>query len=106
MLRLIFLSRLALVCNVFFLLAVSLQMSNWLHNKDLSALILIIGYFLAGILNPFVNAAYFLFYLLRKKTGVPFWLRLFNFLVLLLQIIYILYLNDVQRQLNLQLPAF
>lgn len=103
---LLFLSRLALICNVFFLLAVSLQLTNWLKNEDLTALILIAGYFLAGIFNPLVYLLYFLLFLLRKKNTVPVWLRWTNFFVLLLQVIYVLYLNDIHRQMNLRLPAF
>jgi hypothetical protein len=96
---LLFLSRLAFICNVFFLLAVSLQLGNWLHNQDITATIAVIGYFMAVLLNPLVNFCYLLCFILRKKfrTVVPSWLIASNLLFLIMQIFYILYLNDTKH---------
>lgn len=97
--RLLLLSRVAFVCNIFFLIAVSLQMSNWLPNQDMKATIAIIGYFLAILFNPFVNLCYFVLLLIRRKfwTVVPSWLITANLLFLVMQIFYILYLNDTKH---------
>lgn len=99
---LLFLSRLALVCNVFFLLSISLQVSNRIPNPDVAALIAIIGYFLAGLVNPVVNVIYLLLFVFNRKRlqPVPGWLLFVNVIFLLLQFVYILYLNDMHRQLQ------
>jgi hypothetical protein len=95
---LLFLSRLAFVCNIFFLLAVSLQLGNWLTNPDITATIAIIGYFMVVLFNPLVNLCYLTLFMVRKKFWmvVPSWLITANILFLVMQIFYILYLNDTK----------
>jgi hypothetical protein len=92
---LLFLSRLALICNVFFLLAVSLQVSRWLQNNDAESTIFILGFLMAALLNPTINLCYlFLFFVNRINLRVvPQWIVLFNIAFLLFQIIYIIYRN-------------
>ncbi len=93
---LLFLSRVAFICNVFFILAVSIQLFNWIPNQDLSATIAIIGYFLVVLINPFVVLSYLLLWLIRNKFWkvVPSWLITANILFLVMELFYILYLND------------
>ncbi len=92
----LFLSRLAFVCNVFFLLAISLQYFRWIAYENIEATVIIIGYGMVVLINPFINLCYgVLFFLCREKLAtVPRWLRIANFVFLLLQIFYIIYLND------------
>lgn len=96
---LLFLSRLAFICNVCFVLALSLRIFNWLHNEDLTGTILIIGYFLVVLFNPLVNLCYLALFAARKKfwQTVPSWLITANIMFLLLQLFYIFYLNDQQH---------
>lgn len=96
---LLFLSRVAFICNIFFILAFSLQISNWVNNGDLEALIVIIGVFLFMLFNPLVNICYLVLLLLRRKFWhiVPSWLITANILFLIMQIFYIFYLNDTQH---------
>ena len=96
---LLFLSRLAFISNVFFLLAVSLQITNWVKNEDISGTIAIIGYFMVAILNPLANMFYLALFVIRKKFWqvVPSWLFTANILFLVMQIFYILYLNDTKH---------
>ena len=96
---LLFLSRLAFISNVFFLLEVSLQMTNWVKNVDISGTIAIIGYFMVAILNPLANMFYLALFVIRKKFWqvVPSWLFTANILFLVMQIFYILYLNDTKH---------
>ena len=93
-----FLSKLALVCNIFFLVSVALQFNSFLEDQAIVSTIVIIGYALAVfIFTPLVNMIYFALLVLRKKLFdvVPKWLVLTNFIFLLLQILYvILFLND------------
>ena len=93
---LLFLSRLAFVCNLFFLLAVSIQATRWIQNEDLESTIIIVGYLMVAVLNPVVNLLYLLLFFAGRQTlkGVPRWLRIGNIFFLLLQILYLIFLND------------
>jgi hypothetical protein len=95
---LLFLSRVAFICNLFFLIAVSLQLTNWLRNPDLISTIVIIGYALMLLFNPAVNACYLLIAVFGKKLKsiVPVWLIVANLLFLVIQCLYIIYLNNAQ----------
>ena len=91
---LLFLSRLAFICGIFFLLTVSLQISNWSRNEAVTSTIVIIGYFLCVFIIPVINLCYLIVLIVRKTLDpVPLWLSLANLLFLLLQIFYIFYLN-------------
>ena len=92
---LLFLSRLALICNLFFLLSASLQVYDWAQNSEVNSTILIIGYFLALILNPLTNLFYLLVIMLRKKltSSVPLWLIISNIIFLVIQLLFIIYLT-------------
>ena len=74
-----------------------LHFRNFISDQVTISTILILGYFLAVfIFNPLVNICY-LFNLIKKPKKdqtVPLWLRIANFIFLLLQIQYILFLND------------
>jgi hypothetical protein len=92
---LLFLSRIAFICNIFSIFAVVLLWRNFIEAQAVVSTIGIIGYFFAVILNPLVNLLYLVF-LLRNKLfkAVPRWLVLTNFIFLVLQLQYILFLND------------
>jgi hypothetical protein len=94
---LLFLSRIAFICNLFFILTILLQWRNIIGDERIASTIIIIGYFFAVFFfSPVVNLLYG-FRLLRRKalfTSVPQWLVLTNFIFLLLQLQYILFLND------------
>ncbi|MCW3120486.1 MAG: hypothetical protein JWM28_4568 [Chitinophagaceae bacterium] len=91
---LLFLSRLAFICGIFFLLTVSLQISSWSQDEAVTSTIVIIGYFLGVFIIPGVNFCYLLVLIIRKKLyPVPLWLSIANLLFLFLLIFYIFYLN-------------
>lgn len=92
---LLFLSRLAFVCNCIFLVALSLQFGRWFQNEDAESLVIIIGYFMSGLLNPAAVLCYALLFLRNrtKLSVVPKWLRIANCLFLVLQVFYIFHLN-------------
>lgn len=94
---LLFLSRVAFICNLFFLLTVLLQWRNLIGDERVASTVVIIGYFFAVfIFSPIVNLSYGISLILRKPlfTFVPRWLVLTNFIFLLLQLQYIFFLND------------
>ena len=93
---LLFLSRLAFICGVFFLLSVSLLMQEWISDENLKSTIIAIGYFMGMIIIPIVNLCYFIVFLIKRKIRkfVPLWLISINFLFLLALLFFIFYLND------------
>ena len=90
-----FLSRLAFICNVFFLLGVSMLLFGWVDDQGASSTVMILGFFMGAILNPLANlSTLILFFVNRTKLKLlPTWLILSNFLLLLLQIMYLIYRN-------------
>jgi hypothetical protein len=93
---LLFLSRLAFICGIFFLLSVSLQIRNWTNDQVIVSTVIIIGYFIGLIVVPVVNLCYVGVLLVKRKLGiyVPLWLVTANFFFLLILILYIFYFND------------
>lgn len=93
--RLLFYSRIAFVCNIFFLLAFTLHLTPWVTNEDLTSWILILGYVMGFILNPILNLIYLILFIGRRKfiPPVPSWLVMANVLFLVIQLFYLLYIN-------------
>jgi len=93
---LLVLSRVAFICNICFLIAFSIQMTDWIKNEDITSMIALIGYVMGFILNPLLVVCYLLIFIFSKKRlkTVPSWLLTANILFLVIQILYILYLND------------
>ena len=94
-----FLSRVAFVCNVFFVISFIIQLTNWIQQEQLRSTIVLMGYILGIPVNLLVNLGYLIFLLVRKKKPwpVPAWLVTANVLFFIIQILYILYLNDPQH---------
>jgi hypothetical protein len=90
------LSRIAFICNLFFLLAFSLQLTNWIRDEQLTSTILIIGYVMGFILNPLTNFSYLVFGIFSRKSLIiiPSWLIVANVLFLVIDAFYILYINS------------
>ena len=93
---LLFLSRLALIWNVFFLLAVTIHYFRSVPGQELDTTDIFIGYLMVVVFNPLVNLCYaVLFFSNRQKLWVvPRWLLVANAIFLLLLVIYVIYLND------------
>jgi hypothetical protein len=96
---LLFLSRVAFFCNIFFLLSFVLKLTNWIRDPDLVSTILILGHVLAIIFNLIVNLSYLVLFLVRRRLlqNIPAWLITANILFLIMQLFFILYLNDKQH---------
>ncbi|TAL48447.1 MAG: hypothetical protein EPN92_03655 [Chitinophagaceae bacterium] len=92
---LLFLSRVAFICNLFFLVSFSLKVYDWLKPEDIKSTIIIIGWVLSVIFNPFINACYLIvFWIKREKLAVvPAWLMVMNVFFLVLQLIFLVLLN-------------
>lgn len=96
---LVVLSRVAFICNIFFLIAFSVQMTDWIRNQDISSMIALIGYVMGFVINPLLNLCYLLLFLFWRSRlrVVPSWLLTANILFLVIQILYIFYLNDTRH---------
>jgi uncharacterized BrkB/YihY/UPF0761 family membrane protein len=96
---LLFLSRVAFICNLFFVIAFSVQLTDWIKNEDITSMIALIGYVMGFIINPFLVLCYFILFLVSRKKlqVVRAWLLTANILFLVIQILYILYLNDTRH---------
>jgi hypothetical protein len=93
---LLFLSRLAFICGIFFLLSISLLIWSWTPDQTISSTIIIIGYFIGLIVVPVVNLCYLAVFIIKRKLSgyVPSWLVTANIFFLLILIFYIFYFND------------
>lgn len=93
---LLFLSRLAFICGIFFLLSVSLLLQDWLRLVELKSTVITIGYVMGMIVIPLVNLGYLGVLVTGNwsRARVPRWLAICNFLFLLTLVFFIFYLND------------
>jgi hypothetical protein len=92
----LFLSRLAFICNVLFVFGVLLQrLPDFIRIDDVKSIIGVLGWFVAPFLSIAVNISY-VFLLFRKKLQfLPVWLTVTNFLFLLAEITVHLMLPSV-----------
>ena len=93
---LLFLSRLAFICGLFFIISVTLLINNWVKDPNLESTIITIGYVMGMIIIPVTCICYLVVLATKRKliAFVPLWLILANILFLLLLIYFIFYLND------------
>lgn len=91
---LLFTTRLALICNLLFLVCVAIQRTHdFVGNEQLNNYIIILGWFMAPILNLAVNLWWAVLFVMGKAPTNGRWLFLVNVLFLLLQF-YILLINN------------
>ncbi|TAH11955.1 MAG: hypothetical protein EAZ12_03060 [Sphingobacteriia bacterium] len=82
-----FTARLALICNCLFLVCILIQRTHdFIHQKDISNMVIILGWMVAPFLNLVVNIWYGLLLLIKSTIRIPIWLALFNLIILMLQI--------------------
>ncbi|HKO78790.1 MAG TPA: hypothetical protein VJU78_00270 [Chitinophagaceae bacterium] len=93
---LLFLSRLAFICGIFFLLSVSLLIKDWTKDDAITSTIITIGYIMGLVIVPSVNLCYLVVLFVKRRISiyVPLWLIISNILFLFILIFYIFYLND------------
>jgi hypothetical protein len=93
---LLFLSRVAFICNLFSVLTILVLWKNIIDQQVIVSTIGIIGYVMAIVFNPLVNLLYggLLLFKRSKLIDIPTWLMVTNFIFLLLQLQYIFFIND------------
>jgi hypothetical protein len=84
-----FLSRVALICNACFLLALFILWLKHPPEGELVSLVIILGYVLAMFINGIVNIWYAILLVSRKslKALVPVWLMTANFIFFVVQLV-------------------
>lgn len=97
---LLFLSRLSLICGLFFLLTLVQLMTGWIKDENLESTIITIGFFIGMIIVPITLLCYVVLWVAGKKpaTIVPRWLIVGNLIVLLILLGYIYYINYIYTQ--------
>ncbi|MGQ0740544.1 MAG: hypothetical protein ACT4OJ_15955 [Bacteroidota bacterium] len=100
---LLFLSRLAFICGLFFLLSLSLLKWDWIKDESLVSTIITIGFFMGMIIVPVTLLCYLVLWLARKKPAsiVPPWLIAGNIIMMLCLLGYIFYANYIYSQIDL-----
>ena len=93
---LLVLSRLAFICGIFFLLALSILIRDWAKDDAITSTIITIGYVMGVVIVPAVNICYLVVLFARRMLTpyVPLWLVIANLLFLFILVFYIFYLND------------
>ncbi|HUM98278.1 MAG TPA: hypothetical protein PK275_10495 [Chitinophagaceae bacterium] len=94
---LLFLSRIAFICGLFFLISLSLLVKDWLEDKSLVSTIITIGFFMGMIIVPFTLLCYLFTWIAGKKPFaiVPRWLAFSNLLFLFVYASYVYYINFI-----------
>jgi hypothetical protein len=92
---LLFLSRLAFICGICFLLSLSLLIKEWTKDQDLGGTIITIGVFIGILVVPGTLLCYLIVILRKKRLTaiVPVWLVISNILFLFFLLIYIISIN-------------
>ena len=86
---LLFLQRVTFICYVLFLLCiVILYTKNFISSRDIQSYVIILGFVVSFILGFAVNLCEAVLILNRKHSVVPVWLRTFNFILFIAQVIY------------------
>jgi len=98
---LLFLSRLAFICGVSFVLSLSLLFKDWISDESIVSTIITIGFFMGMILVPITLVCYLLVWAAGKRLTsiVPRWLIIANIFFLLVFIGYIIYNNSLHTDL-------
>ena len=93
---LLFLSRLAFITGIIFLLSVSLLFRDWAQDDAITSTIITIGFAIGVIVVPLVNICYLVVLFVKRRIGiyVPIWLVVTNIFFLFILLFYIFYVND------------
>ena len=90
--KILFLSRVALICNVCFLITLLLHYIPAVANGIFSSTLIILGTVMAIVINVLMNILYLIIVFCGRpiRKFVPVWLMSVNFLFLILQVILLI----------------
>lgn len=97
---LLFLSRVAFICGVFFLLALSLLIKDWAKDDAITSTVITIGFIMGVVIVPVTALCYLVVVLIKQKltAHIPAWLIAANILFLFVLLFYIFYVNPHYHQ--------
>jgi hypothetical protein len=85
---LLFASRMAFICNILFIFCLIVQRTyDFIPNKDLSAMVVLLGWIVAPIQNLIANIWYGLVLVSKSTIRLPLWIAVTNMLLLIIQFI-------------------
>jgi hypothetical protein len=88
---LLFLLRVALICNLFFVACVFFRYKDVIGEQALKGFIVVVGWLLAPIITVIANVLFLALYFLKKQplSIIPGWMLVFNLIMQLAQLIII-----------------
>jgi hypothetical protein len=90
---LLFLSRLAFICGVCFLLSLSLLTWGWTKDEAISSTVIIIGFVIGLLVVPATLICYLVVLVKKKLLPVPLWLVISNIVFMFILMLYIIFIN-------------
>jgi hypothetical protein len=90
---LLFLSRLAFICGVCFLLSLSLLIWSWTKDEAISSTVIIIGFVIGLLVVPATLICYIVILVKKKVLPVPLWLVISNIVFMFILMLYIIFIN-------------
>jgi len=89
---LLFATRMAFICNMLFILCLIIQRTyDFIPNKDLSGMIVLLGWIVAPIQNLIANIWYGMVLLSKSTIRLPLWLAVTNLVLFAVNfIVYII----------------
>lgn len=85
---LLFLGRVAFICNLFFILCLLIRHTHFTVPQATLEFIIITGWIMSVFFNVMFTIAAIWMLLKKKMLDFPFWLLAFNFICFLIQIVY------------------
>jgi hypothetical protein len=90
---LLFLSRLAFICGICFLLSLSLLIGSWTKDEAISSTVIIIGFVIGLLVVPATLICYLVVLVKKKIVPVPLWLVISNIVFMFILLLYIIFIN-------------
>jgi hypothetical protein len=88
---LLFLSRVAFICNLFFIACIILRYKNFIDDQSLKGFIVVVGWLIAPVVTVTVNVILLSIYIIKRMPldFIPKWLIVVNIIMQLAQLIVI-----------------
>jgi hypothetical protein len=85
---LLFATRMAFICNMLFILCLIIQRTyDFIPSKDLSSMVILLGWIVAPIQNLIANIWYGLVLVSKSTIRLPLWIAVTNLVFLIIQFI-------------------
>ncbi|MFY8025355.1 MAG: hypothetical protein ACOVNO_08395 [Sediminibacterium sp.] len=83
---LLFATRMAFICNILFILCLVIQRTyDFIPIKEISSMVLLLGWIVAPIQNIVANIWYGLVLVSKSTIRLPRWMAVFNLILLIIQ---------------------